>query len=100
MSPTQLLARKSASYSLQSVSWLLFGSFVSCVIFLNGPPTDSAVFLPETKGRSLDEINQLFHERVTTLQSLRWKPQPIVELEAQDEDQKEDFSHEEITQKV
>lgn len=45
-------------------------------------------FLPETKGLSLENIDRLFHERVGTLQSLKWKPTPVAE-EAPVEDEEE-----------
>lgn len=61
----------------------------------------SVVFLPETKGLSLEGIDQLFHERVSTLRSLRWKPTPAArESDIEGDDQKVDGEHLELAERV
>jgi hypothetical protein len=60
------------------------------------------VFLPELGGRTLDEIDLLFHENISAVASSRWKPDTLHELEAialgehgdkgnREDDQKEDI---------
>jgi hypothetical protein len=48
------------------------------------------VFLPETKGLSLEHIDLLFHDKVGTLKSIRWRQPASSEMvEVEEEDVKE-----------
>lgn len=63
-----------------------------------------SVFLPELGGRTLDEIDLLFHDNISAIASSKWKPDTLHELEAMalgehgDKGNREDVQKEDVQQ--